>query len=661
MNNFKTRLEVKLICILSILLVSILSLMGTVVYLLAKDNILQQSNLYKDEVTNRIASQIEGFLDEKNTLLNALSQHLGLLAEHHPKMVELFQDKLNQFADLEMIYLGTAEGQFVYAPVDVQIPADFDPRTRPWFQKAMREGTVIWTEAYIDVSTNLPIISVAVPVKDEITGQTLGVLGADVSLGIMTELVSSVKIGKRGYAFMTDVNGILIAHPNEKYIQEKYDFGTDFPFIKEAMNGLGQQEYKFEGVQKIVTYRPIGEIGALFVQIPSQEIMRDVNELRLILIIGVVCSILVIAFVTWVFIQRLVIKPINQMVQTANEISGGDLSHTVTIRQQDQIGTLAAAFNRMQHDLMEMIRQITDSGSKVKITSTELAAITQENSRTALQVAQTLEELAQVTSAQAEETQHGAESVERMAESFRAIVKQTHAMSETVQTAGELSHQGLDAVKLQKTKMAENVEAARKVEDVVNILARHAEDIGQIISTIHTISNQTNLLALNAAIEAARAGEYGRGFAVVADEVRSLASETAAATVRVTEIIQQIKNNIEIAVRDMSSAGKIVAAQELTVLQTDEIFTAIFHKIQDVTREVQKIVQANRANSEEVQVVLQMIQTLSASAEEGAASAEEVSAATEEQTASLRQISASADQLALLANELQRLVTRFTL
>lgn len=661
MHKFKTQLEAKLIGMVSISLILILSLMGYIVYMMARDNMVRQSKLYRGEITDRISHQIEGFLEGKSVLIQNLSEHMKLYADDPSKLVELFQSKLNQYNDLQMIFLGTPEGEFIYAPENLHVPKGFDPRTRPWYQEAMEAGQIIWTEAYIDETSGLPIVSIAIPVTDQASGKFIGVLGADVSLAILTKLVSSLKIGNDGYVFMTDRAGILIAHPQEKYIREKYDFGKEAPFVADALKEAGGQDYVFEGEKNSVSYQPVPGIGAIFVQIPTKEVLKDVYELREVLVIGIISAILMIALISWFFIRRTVIHPVNQIIRVAGAMAKGDLSQTVTLDREDQIGQLGAAFNQMLLDLKGMIAQITTTGSLVKSTSAELATITQENSNNALQVAQTIEELAVVASSQADESQRGAESVERMAESFQTILGQTHSMNSTVQVAGELSNQGLNAVKVQKIKMAENIEAAQKVGDVINILAQHAEDIGQIISTIHSISNQTNLLALNAAIEAARAGEYGRGFAVVADEVRGLASETAEATIRVTDIIQQIKSNIEVAVKEMSVAAKIVTAQDKAVLQTDEIFNAIYHKIQEVREEVQTIVRANENGADEVRAILQMIQNLSASAEESAASAEEVSAATEEQTASIQQISSSADQLAVLANELQGLVAKFHL
>ena len=71
----------------------------------------------------------------------------------------------------------------------------------------------------------------------------------------------------------------------------------------------------------------------------------------------------------------------------------------------------------------------------------------------------------------------------------------------------------------------------------------------QIIQLIGDIADETNLLSLNASIEAARAGEAGRGFAVVAAETGTLAKNSADSVAHITELITEINNLVEDAVR----------------------------------------------------------------------------------------------------------------
>lgn len=116
----------------------------------------------------------------------------------------------------------------------------------------------------------------------------------------------------------------------------------------------------------------------------------------------------------------------------------------------------------------------------------------------------------------------------------------------------------------------------------VQQLAAHTRNIGTISELIGNISKQTNLLALNAAIEAVRAGEHGRGFAVVAEEVRKLSTQSAESVVKIQDLINEIQNDTETAVKAMrmSEAESIEGLASIT--DTGDAFIQIAHASRDV-------------------------------------------------------------------------------
>lgn len=95
-----------------------------------------------------------------------------------------------------------------------------------------------------------------------------------------------------------------------------------------------------------------------------------------------------------------------------------------------------------------------------------------------------------------------------------------------------------------------NIEVSiHNLEEAVNKVGTASGEIVQIIKLIGDIADETNLLSLNASIEAARAGEAGRGFAVVAAEIGTLAKNSADSVAHITELITEINNLVEDAVR----------------------------------------------------------------------------------------------------------------
>lgn len=123
-----------------------------------------------------------------------------------------------------------------------------------------------------------------------------------------------------------------------------------------------------------------------------------------------------------------------------------------------------------------------------------------------------------------------------------------------------------DTLNMELGKRVEDISRQQeKVAEVVNNiqnLGTATENIGSIVISISDIADQTNLLALNAAIEAARVGDKGRGFAVVADEVRKLAQKTEKLTKDIANILEDLKDKVIHAVKEVDKISEIITAFE---------------------------------------------------------------------------------------------------
>jgi methyl-accepting chemotaxis protein len=361
-------------------------------------------------------------------------------------------------------------------------------------------------------------------------------------------------------------------------------------------------------------------------------------------------------------IERDITGNIKEAIIHLGVLATGDFSKAVPkekLALRNEFGVLATAFDKMQHNMQNLIHQLSQTAEQLAASSEEMYASAEQSALAATQVATTITEVAGGAESQSKAIDDTSVTFEKMSENIQHAAANAGTVANTTNQTAMAAQEGFSAIENAIDQMLSIENTVNSSAKVVAQLGERSKEIGQIVDTISGIAGQTNLLALNAAIEAARAGEQGRGFAVVAEEVRKLAEQSQEAAKKIAALIGDIQSDTDRAVVAMNNGTSEVRKGTEVVNTAGKSFENINKLVETVLGEVQEItatLQQLAHGSKQIVIEIRDIGSVSRNA---LGHTQTVSAATEEQSASMEQIAASSQSLAKLAEELQHAIHQF--
>jgi methyl-accepting chemotaxis protein len=409
---------------------------------------------------------------------------------------------------------------------------------------------------------------------------------------------------------------------------------------------------------------------------------------------GVVVAVVVAALLGIAIaflLARRISSALRSVTSAAEGLASGDLSRRAEITSNDEIATMARAFNQMATELEAMVERDRDVREALERAveeystfasqvargdltarvatngSQELTALTEDLngmvtglgdlssqvsssaqalSRSATEILQTVSEQSATVTQQSAAINQTSVTVDELRTSAEQAAIRAQEVARQAQTSVQVSSEGSAAVTDIVARMEDIRVRVETIAQNILTLSEQTQQISDLTQMVDDIAEQSNLLALNATIEAARAGEQGRGFQVVAAEVRNLAEQSKGGTAQVRSILSDIQK--------ATNAAVMATEQGIKVVEEGRAHTSrAGSAIGDLAQTIRETAQAAQQISASAQQQSLAIDQISESMTDINQAASQFVSGVEESKSAARSLSSVADELRSLTDRYQ--------
>jgi signal transduction histidine kinase len=362
------------------------------------------------------------------------------------RLSRLEPDVLDSGADLsaDARFRGTREGRVWYGPVT------FRRGSEPYMALAMAHA-----------------------------GRNPGATIAEVNLKLIWEVITGIRVGGTGYAFVTDTAGRLIAHPDMSLVLRETDLSA-LPQVADAIAGRDERvrtARTLSGQSVLSAHATIPRLGwIVFVEQPTSEALAPVYatayQTLALLGLGVVLALL-----AGVVLARRLTGPIRALQAGAERLGQGDLAQRIEVSAGDEIGTLALRFNEMAGRIQDAQETLE---AKVADRTRELSQSLEElrNAQDRLLQTEKLASLGQLTAGIAHEIKNPLNFVNNFAELSVELLAELRAAMQQAGLDPALRAELEELCAMLSDNLAKVTAHGKRADSIVRNMLAHSREGG---------------------------------------------------------------------------------------------------------------------------------------------------------------------------------------
>lgn len=457
------------------------------------------------------------------------------------------------------------------------------------------------------------------------------------------EILFSAMVSADGKLLISSDDNVKELPPK---LREYLKKGSEITSLRDSFSGK-KVTYYFSGLSN----------GSFLVVALSNEILAGIRNIALI---AGILLLLLTSFIAFYIVGR----QLGRLQKLKNALVGisqgeGDLRQRLQIDAPDEIGAVADSANKMLNTLQNMVIEL-------KAATKEVCSYTNDLEKESKNTMDTCRHVRSETQSVTQNAQNSSSRLSDISNQTREIANviqeiATNAKENIVSTekSSKMVQDGIGALSDANTKMTVIRNNTNSNNQIVDRLSTNSAYIENILGMISQIAGQTNLLALNAAIEAARAGESGRGFAVVAEEVRKLAEDSATATKQISDIMNEIRNDIRniMTGREKYNADFEVGMNAFSTVE--QVFSEIASISKNMEDNIHRITDNNQQLGQQWSGLLDAVVQVQEGAHNTTASVENINSIIEQQTQAISTNAAAVENLNKVSDNIQQILVGY--
>lgn len=475
---------------------------------------------------------------------------------------------------------------------------------------------------------------------------------------------------KTSYIYIVSPDGLMLFHPTPDKIGQPVENVVVQNVISDIRSGNWKENeviaYEFNGSMKYASYYVNKTADyILVVTVDTDELLSPVSAINSKGITGLLIAFFSSILISGILITLIVVSPILKIAELTENVANMDFSENITQQKlstrKDEIGLMARSLGILRQSLFDVVSSIRNNCNTLLVSAETLQDGATKTSKTMEQVGNAVQDISASANNQAKETQDATTNVILIGDMIENTTSTVTTLMDSIKSMNSANQNAKDII---STLRKINKESENYIDIIADQTAATNESvlkIAEATNLITDIASKTNLLSLNASIEAARAGDQGRGFAVVAAEIQKLAVQSSDSANKIADIIQLLLSDSEKAVSTMKQVKKIISQQTEYIITTDNAFEEIQKGVDETLDGIHNISQKTSEMDSARKNVIDVVNNLTAIAEENASATEQSAVSVSEISSIVDDIALKADNLNTIAAELETQIEIFQL